>query len=194
MESLKLYVIVPAVENLLNFEGKKVKLPFKIGISKDPEKRLTQLQTGSFLPLKVLGCVGPFKKQTAFSLESEVHNLLAEYKTSGEWFMLNKTDLTKKASQLSLILGNKIVKELDDLIPFYKYHSKDAREYWEVLRFKDACNQVKPYLTKEAFWELVENDKTTINGKTFGVRCKSIKPKDKLEIAISVLGSYQNFL
>jgi hypothetical protein len=54
----------------------------KIGVSKDPRMRLSGLQTGNPNKLRLLWFC-PYDKQKA---ESNVHNLLAEYRLAGEWF------------------------------------------------------------------------------------------------------------
>lgn len=55
----------------------------KIGISRDPTKRIRELQTGSGVALSVL-----FQQSTkhAFKVERRVHRTLAEHRERGEWF------------------------------------------------------------------------------------------------------------
>lgn len=54
----------------------------KIGIcAKNIQERLSGLQVGSPVPLKLLGYVGCYR-----SLETDVHRLLWGYRTHGEWF------------------------------------------------------------------------------------------------------------
>lgn len=58
----------------------------KIGVSKNPEKRLKDLQTGSAQKLHI---VETFKLpyQKVFRLEKECHNkLVTSYPKRGEWF------------------------------------------------------------------------------------------------------------
>lgn len=74
----------------------------KIGITKAPEKRLSSLQTGSPVPLEMLGYIVGNK-----NLEDAIHNYLSEHRSHGEWF-----DVKPKTTQVvDLIVGN----ELDEL-------------------------------------------------------------------------------
>lgn len=60
-------------------ETKRVKL----GISRDPERRLMQLQTGSSSKLELLAYKRAFN---GFGDESEMHSKASEYHVRGEWF------------------------------------------------------------------------------------------------------------
>lgn len=56
----------------------------KIGISSDPIRRISELQTGSPVALKFSFIA--VSSHPAAEIESIVHNLLMNYRTSGEWF------------------------------------------------------------------------------------------------------------
>ena len=53
----------------------------KFGISRDPEKRLASLQTGSPVSLELMCFVGASR-----SLEAQIHNSLRHLRKHGEWF------------------------------------------------------------------------------------------------------------
>lgn len=59
--------------------------PYKVGISKDPQRRLKNLQTGHPRKLSILTL-----KETDISktklLESAIHHHLKHHRTHGEWF------------------------------------------------------------------------------------------------------------
>lgn len=59
--------------------------PYKVGISRDPEKRLKSLQTGHPQKLRI-----HLLKQTDSTktklLESAIHHNMKFYRTHGEWF------------------------------------------------------------------------------------------------------------
>jgi len=59
--------------------------PYKVGISKDPRKRLKSLQTGHPYPLHI-----HYTKETDIAmtklLETVIHRHLKLHKTNGEWF------------------------------------------------------------------------------------------------------------
>lgn len=60
----------------------------KIGLSKNPEKRLKQLQTGNAekLVLKYTKEIAETKVKT---MEKTIHQTLRLYKESGEWFSIS---------------------------------------------------------------------------------------------------------
>lgn len=66
--------------------------PFKVGISRTPERRLKSLQTGYPYPLQL-----HYIKETDISktklLEQVIHRHLKMHKTNGEWFDMNLNDL-----------------------------------------------------------------------------------------------------
>lgn len=57
----------------------------KIGISKEPYKRLQQLQTGNPTEMRVLKRVYSLD---CLSLESKLHHYFEDYQVNGEWFSL----------------------------------------------------------------------------------------------------------
>lgn len=66
--------------------------PYKVGISKNPEKRLKSLQTG--FPYKLtLHDKRPTEVDKVKLLETIIHRNINLYKTQGEWFNLSLDDL-----------------------------------------------------------------------------------------------------
>ena len=59
---------------------------YKIGISKDPKKRVKQLQTGSPEIIEIL-CT--YKSDWAFKIESTLHRRYLQNNIRGEWFEFN---------------------------------------------------------------------------------------------------------
>ncbi len=55
--------------------------PIKIGVSRDPERRLVQLQCGSADKLVLLGSV-----PGGFADEAAIHRYLADHRVQGEYF------------------------------------------------------------------------------------------------------------
>ena len=68
------------------------KPPYKVGISKNPERRLKDLQTAFPYKLKL-----HVKKPTAVAkvkmLETIIHRNIDNYKTNGEWFDIELPNL-----------------------------------------------------------------------------------------------------
>ncbi len=61
----------------------------KIGSSRDPGRRLSQLQIGSPVKLHLLGVVKCRDDSHARSIESLAHNLFYKQRKRGEWFRLS---------------------------------------------------------------------------------------------------------
>lgn len=60
---------------------------YKIGVSKDINKRLKTLQTGNSSNLEL---ILSFKAEHPYRLESMLHRKFAEYRERNEWFKLPK--------------------------------------------------------------------------------------------------------
>jgi hypothetical protein len=56
---------------------------YKIGISKNPQKRIKQLQTGNSSPLKL---IETYKTEYAEKIEGTLHRRYSHYHKTGEWF------------------------------------------------------------------------------------------------------------
>ena len=62
---------------------------YKIGISKNPKKRVKQLQTGNSSELKL---INSYPSEYANKIEKTLHNLLSYCKKEGEWFDISLPD------------------------------------------------------------------------------------------------------
>lgn len=62
---------------------------YKIGVSKSPDKRLKQLQTGNPSELQLLYV---YDSEIAFKIEKVLHNTFNINKEHGEWFNLSIKD------------------------------------------------------------------------------------------------------
>lgn len=56
----------------------------KVGVTTDPTGRFATLQTGSPYPLKLITLLAT--PGTGFLVESRIHEILEDYRQSGEWF------------------------------------------------------------------------------------------------------------
>lgn len=63
---------------------------YKIGISLNPEKRISQLQTGNPDQLKL---IDKYKSDIAERIEKTIHRQYSYLKKEGEWFDLNIDDI-----------------------------------------------------------------------------------------------------
>ena len=62
---------------------------FKIGVSKNPKKRLKQLQTGNSSELKL---ILTYPSEFANKIEKTLHNQLTRSREIGEWFNMSLTE------------------------------------------------------------------------------------------------------
>ncbi len=59
---------------------------YKIGVSKSPNKRLKQIQTGNPAPVEILYL---YETENAYKIEKALHNRYSHFNTHGEWFELS---------------------------------------------------------------------------------------------------------
>ena len=59
---------------------------YKIGVSKYPNKRLKQIQTGNPAPVEILYL---YETENAYKIEKALHNRYSHFNTHGEWFELS---------------------------------------------------------------------------------------------------------
>lgn len=59
---------------------------YKIGVSKTPNKRLKEVQTGNPSPIDILYL---YETEYAYKIETCLHNRYSHYNTHGEWFELS---------------------------------------------------------------------------------------------------------
>jgi predicted GIY-YIG superfamily endonuclease len=72
----------------------------KIGVSKDPEARLKDLQVGSSGRELVVLATLPFNTRAeAFEMEKYLHTELARFRINGEWFKRNITRYLKSGGK-----------------------------------------------------------------------------------------------
>ena len=62
---------------------------YKIGVSKNPKKRIKQLQTGNSSKLKL---ISSYPSEYANKIEKSLHNILSHCKKEGEWFDMSLAD------------------------------------------------------------------------------------------------------
>ena len=73
---------------------------YKIGVSKNPKKRIKQLQTGNSSELKL---IETYPSEYANKIEISLHGILSHNKKEGEWFDLSLDDelsFTVKCKQI----------------------------------------------------------------------------------------------
>lgn len=133
--------------------------PFKIGVSKDPSKRLKQLQTSNFVKLEIIFVEGPFTKAEAFNKELELHKVLKTINSVGEWFKLqyfsylNILPVIKPLIKNDIdLLGSRITEKKNRV-------GKEAQISDQILRFRTNLWQMKKLykcITYKMFWQLID--------------------------------------
>jgi len=82
---------------------------YKIGVSKRPNKRLKELQTGNPSPVEILYL---YETENAYKIEKSLHNRYSHFNTHGEWFELSiKEEMSfidncKKIEETFILLKN----------------------------------------------------------------------------------------
>lgn len=71
--------------------------PVKIGIARDPEKRIASIQTGSPRPLKLLAVFDTPNREIARKFEAAFHRHQDEKRLAGEWFDLDPIEALEMA-------------------------------------------------------------------------------------------------
>ncbi|MFW5847570.1 MAG: GIY-YIG nuclease family protein [bacterium] len=86
---------------------------YKIGKSKNPEKRLKQLQTGSSEKLEL---ILKFNTKYPSLVESAMHNRFSHLKKHGEWFDLSLSEETSFINECKKIEENiRVLKKLGNV-------------------------------------------------------------------------------
>lgn len=88
----------------------------KIGISADPIRRLSELQTGSPVPLK-LSFIATSATRDVIEVEAYTHNLLKNYNTSGEWFQVPASIAIGAIFEIANRLGHEIQQVRPETVP-----------------------------------------------------------------------------
>ena len=76
---------------------------YKIGISKHPQKRIKQLQTGNSSELKL---IESYQSNYANSIENTLHRRYSHLNKEGEWFELSVVEEAKFISNCKKIEEN----------------------------------------------------------------------------------------
>lgn len=86
---------------------------YKVGISKNPNKRLIQLQTGNSSRLKL---VEQYKSEFAHKIEKTIHRLYSHLKKEGEWFNFSIEEEVMFINICKKIENNILIIENNDVI------------------------------------------------------------------------------
>lgn len=86
---------------------------YKIGVSKNPQNRILNLQTGNSSKLKLIDI---YPSKYAHKIEKALHNQLSHLKKEGEWFNIDISDITSFVDKCKKIEENiNILKRNDNV-------------------------------------------------------------------------------
>ena len=129
--------------------------PIKIGVADNPEKRMSELQTGSPYGLALISKIEMPSRQAAYNLECWLHKRFASARMTGEWFrskgcnlksafrVWNSFQVTKVVSESGCKHQN-METELMDTIGRLKNENKSLR-----FKLKRAYQDMEEYLDGE---------------------------------------------
>lgn len=107
--SVKLYIIV-ADPLSVPMVPTKAGVPFKVGLSRNPHARLSQVQTGCPFKLSLyysdLSCGGDFNE-----FEKQVHRRLSHLALKGEWFFGDPDEAYQAACAINQESGDRAWEE-----------------------------------------------------------------------------------
>lgn len=86
----------------------------KIGVSTDPIRRISELQTGSPVALK-FSYIG-YTPGSGYDIEAAAHVMLDQYKTSGEWFRVPASIAIGSAIESASRTGQTITQVQPDMV------------------------------------------------------------------------------
>jgi hypothetical protein len=87
----------------------------KIGVSRDPIQRLSQLQTGSHIPLK-FAYIG-VTPGNGYNIEGRAHELLETHRKEGEWFLVPASIAIGATLEAASRLGEPIQQVQPEMVP-----------------------------------------------------------------------------
>lgn len=70
----------------------------KIGVAKNPHKRIRDLQVANPEPLRLVAVMSP-SEHDAVTMERHIHFVLSQYRVGGEWFKVPARDAMEKLGQ-----------------------------------------------------------------------------------------------
>lgn len=169
--------------------------PIKVGVTKNIDQRLKNIQTSCFFHLDLILKLGPYSKEDAYKLEAELHRFFSNFNSSGEWFLLNFERLKGLETNLSLIIGKNEVNRLTLFMPIYDRNKlnqrKDRRLHWEISRFREVCLKINKdfkSISSEIFWQLIDANSRCIAGHQLP-EFKFLKMEDRISLAAAIFGT-----
>lgn len=81
--------------------GKSSNPPVKIGVAREPERRILELQIGNPYLLTLIGKIPAKSRSHAEHLESRLHKYFSRYHIRGEWFNGKKINIKRAVDYIT---------------------------------------------------------------------------------------------
>jgi len=130
---------------------------FKIGVAKNPDRRLSELQTGNPEPLQIEILIQCPSEKAAYGLESLLHRRFSRRRVRNEWFFFGKKDEHIKAGRETVY--NKILNVVSD--PNYEMSFRITK--WPKHKIKEAPTEDRIPFDEESIVILYEQEKLHLN-------------------------------
>lgn len=133
--------------------GCSMKANIKIGVTKDLERRIAELQIGNPLPLKCIAKVDCASRAAAYSMENALHRHLRNHRMQGEWFRGGKWTLKSALS----------IKELEEAPKKYnRVEVIGSHSERELARLKQEVHELRQEnrdrrLLNQQLWDDMNN-------------------------------------
>jgi len=124
--------------------------PIKIGVADNPEKRLSELQTGSPYGLALISKFEMPSREAAYNLECWLHKRFKSARMSGEWFRSKGCNLKSALLDWNSFSKVKAVKENS-----YKHQNKESELREAIGRLKSENKSLRLKL-KRAYQDMDE--------------------------------------
>ena len=134
-------------------EGKNP--PIKIGVANDPEKRMSELQTGSPFLLRLKAKILCDSRKKAYELESWLHGRFSNVNINGEWFWSKGCNLKRAFDTWNSFTNGEVEYKKTSAAHSYGVKSKqDVKRLWgeNVMlreRIKKLERDIEEYLDSE---------------------------------------------
>lgn len=102
----------------------------KIGVSRDRNRRINQLQTGNPFKLEFMGWIE--QDENHFKIEKSLHEKYSDKHFNGEWFEISQDDVIHE-----LTLHHGFIPKNDDAFKIIGYDRDGIPEYMGVWDWKD---------------------------------------------------------
>jgi predicted GIY-YIG superfamily endonuclease len=129
---------------------------FKVGVARNPERRLSELQTGNPEPLNIEALILCPSEKSAYGLESLLHKKFSRRKVRSEWFFFGRKE--REIHKGRQTVYNTII----DVVSHPNYEMSFRITKWPDHKLKKE-HFAEDTLEEEEFWVVPEEDRLITN-------------------------------